>query len=69
MQELPDTLTKLTWDNAVLLSPATAKKLGVAQGDMLKLTVGTASIEIAALPVPGTADDCFILPVGYGRHF
>jgi len=69
MQELPDTLTKLTWDNAALLSPATAEKLGVAQGDMVNITVGSTSIEIAALPVPGTADDCFILPVGYGRKF
>ena len=69
MQELPDTITKLTWDNAALLSPATAEKLGVAQGDMLKVTVGSQSIEIAALPVPGTADDCFILPLGYGRKF
>jgi molybdopterin-containing oxidoreductase family iron-sulfur binding subunit len=69
MQELPDTITKLTWDNAALLSPATAEKLGVAQGDMLKVSVDANSIEIAALPVPGTADDCVILPMGYGRKF
>ena len=69
MQELPDTLTKLTWDNAVLLSPATARALDVKQGDMLRIEVGGASIEIAALPVPGTADDCFVLPLGYGRKF
>ena len=69
MQELPDTITKLTWDNAALLSPATAEQLGVEQGDMLKITVGSTSIEIAALPVPGTADDCFILSLGYGRKF
>ena len=69
MQELPDALTKLTWDNAALLSPATAKELGVKQGDMLKVTVGKESIEIAALPVPGTADGCVILPLGYGRTF
>jgi molybdopterin-containing oxidoreductase family iron-sulfur binding subunit len=69
MQELPDALTKLTWDNAALLSPATAEKLGVKEGDMLKITAGATSIEIAALPIPGTADDCFILPVGYGRKF
>ena len=69
MQELPDTITKLTWDNAALLSPATAEQLGVAQGDMLQIAVGSNNIQIAALPVPGTADDCFILPLGYGRKF
>ena len=29
LQEAPDPITKLTWDNAALVSPATAKKLGV----------------------------------------
>ena len=69
MQELPDTITKLTWDNAALISLATAEQLGVKQGDMLKVTVGSTSIQIAALPVPGTADDCLVLPLGYGRKF
>ena len=34
LQEAPDPITKFTWDNAALLSPATAKKLGVEHGDM-----------------------------------
>ena len=29
LQELPDTVSKLTWDNALLVSPNTATKLGV----------------------------------------
>ncbi len=69
MQELPDTITKLTWDNAALISPKTADDFGVKQGDLLKVTVGNKSITIAALPVPGTADDVVILPLGYGRTF
>jgi MoCo/4Fe-4S cofactor protein with predicted Tat translocation signal len=69
LQELPDTITKLTWDNAALISPKTAKELGVKQGDMLKVAVGNKSLSIAALPVPGTADDVVILPLGYGRTF
>ena len=69
MQELPDTITKLTWDNAALISPKTADGLGVKQGDMLKVTAGNKSVTIAALPVPGTADDVVILPLGYGRKF
>ena len=33
LQELPKPLTKLTWDNAALMSPATAKELGVGFGE------------------------------------
>ena len=38
LQELPKPITKLTWDNAAFLSPATAHRFGVQTGDMLKLT-------------------------------
>ena len=69
MQELPDTITKLTWDNAALISPKTAAKLGVKQGDLLSVSAGSNTLEIAALPVPGTADDVVVLPLGYGRTF
>ena len=69
LQELPDSITKLTWDNAALLSPKTAEALGVKQGDMLNISVGNNSISIAALPVPGTADDVVMLSLGYGRGF
>tara|TARA_X000001036_G_scaffold49652_1_gene39627 strand:- start:828 stop:2738 length:1911 start_codon:yes stop_codon:yes gene_type:complete len=69
LQELPDSITKLTWDNAALISPKTAEALSVKQGDMLKVSVGSKNILIAALPVPGTADDVVMLPLGYGRTF
>ncbi len=67
LQELPDPVTKLTWDNAALISPAAAKKLGVETGDVLKLSVGEKSVEIAALILPGHADDSISVAVGYGR--
>ncbi len=67
LQELPDPITKLTWDNAALISPAAAKKLGVETGDVLKLSVGEKSVEIAALILPGHADDSISVAVGYGR--
>ena len=38
LQELPKPLTKLTWDNAALVSPATRSKLGVTNGDVVKLS-------------------------------
>ena len=69
MQEIPDTVTKLTWDNAALMSPATAKKLNVKQGDIVEIAVHKNKVSMAALPVPGTADNVIILPLGYGRKF
>ena len=67
LQELPDPVTKLTWDNAALMSPATAKKLGVTTGDVVQLRRASATLRIAALVVPGHADDVATLHFGYGR--
>jgi molybdopterin-containing oxidoreductase family iron-sulfur binding subunit len=67
LQELPDPVTKLTWDNAALVSPATAKKLGVETGDVVRVTAGDKSVDIAALILPGHADDSVSIALGYGR--
>ncbi len=67
LQELPDPLTKLTWDNAAFVSPATARELGVRSGDVLELTAKDRSIEIAAFVQPGQAEQTIVLPLGYGR--
>jgi len=65
--ETPDFITKLTWDNAALLSPATAKKLAVKNGDMLEIASGSTKIPVAALVAPGQADDSVSVAIGYGR--
>ena len=39
LQEMPDPVTKLTWDNAALMSPATAAHHKIATGDMVEITV------------------------------
>jgi len=67
LQELPDPVTKLTWDNAALVSPATAKRLGVDTGDVVQLRHAGATLRIATLIVPGHADDVATLHFGYGR--
>jgi MoCo/4Fe-4S cofactor protein with predicted Tat translocation signal len=70
LQELPKPLCKLTWDNAVLLSVATAKKLGVNNDDLVSLSVGghtLAGPQVAVWVVPGHADDCTTIYLGYGR--
>jgi Fe-S-cluster-containing dehydrogenase component len=67
LQELPHPITKLTWGNAALLSAATAQRLGVREGGVLRLSVGGASIDAPALIAPGHADDCITLETGYGH--
>jgi molybdopterin-containing oxidoreductase family iron-sulfur binding subunit len=67
LQETPDFVTKLVWDNAVLVSPADAKALGIEDGAWLKLTAGDRSIEAAALVAPGHADRSVSIALGYGR--
>jgi Fe-S-cluster-containing dehydrogenase component len=67
LQELPDPVTKLTWENAALLSPATARRLGIASGDLVELSRGGRKVTGPALVVPGHADDSVTLPLGYGQ--
>ena len=67
LQEAPDFLTKLVWDNAALISPVTAEKLGVEQGDALALTTPLGAIDAPAYILPGQADDSIGLALGYGR--
>ncbi len=67
LQEAPDPMTKLVWDNAALISKATADKLKVVDGQILKITVGGQSLEIAAMVQPGQADDSITIAAGFGR--
>ena len=65
--EMPDPMTRITWDNAAMLAPSTAKQLGVKNGDMLRLSKGDAAIEIVAWVQPGVAARSVVLPLGWGR--
>ena len=99
LQELPDPVTKLTWDNAALIGPHTARSLGVPfdvafegandilraaeaeasesdvpvtpQGQlsatMVTVTVNGRSVSVPAMVVPGVAENCVVLPLGYGH--
>jgi len=66
LQELPDPLSKLTWDNAVLLAPATAAALGVRHGDVVKLSLA-GEVEAPVMVMPGQAPGTAVLPLGGGR--
>lgn len=67
LQELPDPVTTLTWENAVQLSPTTAERIGVTTGDLVDVGSGHRQLEGPALIVPGHADECVTLHFGYGR--
>jgi MoCo/4Fe-4S cofactor protein with predicted Tat translocation signal len=76
LQELPQRLSKLTWDNAAYLSPATAVRLGLApsaeeaeraNGQELQLTHQERHIVAPAWARPGHADDCVTVHLGRGR--
>ncbi|HXN42228.1 MAG TPA: TAT-variant-translocated molybdopterin oxidoreductase [Myxococcaceae bacterium] len=67
LQELPDPITKVTWDNAALLSPATARRLGVERDDVVLLEYRGRRLEAPVFVLPGHADDTVSLPLGYGR--
>jgi len=67
LQELPDPITRITWDNAALFSPTTAKQLEIKNGDMVRIKHGDRAIDIVAWLQPGTAAQSIILPLGWGR--
>ncbi len=67
LQETPDPVTKLTWDNAALLGPATAKALGVETGSVVRLACRGSSVEIPVYVLPGQPEGSIAVAVGYGR--
>lgn len=68
LQETPRPLTKLTWDNALLLSPKTARDLGGLETEStVNLSVGGASLKAPVFIMPGQADGVGTLHLGYGR--
>src|ERR1700751_554405 len=68
LQEMPDPITKLTWDNAVQVSPVTAKAMGLAERDLIEISVGDRKVTAAVLIAPGHADNSLTFPLGYGRE-
>ena len=67
LQELPRPITKLTWDNAALISPATAEKNNLTNGDVVSITIGEQSIDAPVWIAPGHPDESVTLHLGYGR--
>jgi molybdopterin-containing oxidoreductase family iron-sulfur binding subunit len=78
LQELPDPITKLTWDNGAMMSPDFAKSLGVETGDLIQIAIADSAhdandqpisreLVIAAIVSPGHAENSITVSLGYGR--
>jgi molybdopterin-containing oxidoreductase family iron-sulfur binding subunit len=80
LQELARPVTKLTWDNAALVSPRLAEKLQLTQHtaarggehgqivtNVIDISISNSKVTAAAWILPGQADDVVVLPLGYGR--
>jgi molybdopterin-containing oxidoreductase family iron-sulfur binding subunit len=75
LQELPRPLTKLTWDNAAIISPATARKQGfsiqmTASGhvtEVVELRYEGRSVRAPIWVLPGHPDDAVTVHLGLGR--
>ena len=68
LQEAPKPITKLTWDNAVLIGPATRDKLGLETGDVVFIEAGGEKVKAPICVMPGHAPGSATLHFGYGRE-
>ncbi len=68
LQELPDPVTKCVWDNYASVSPSAAKRLGVQQGDVVRVSAGELSVEVPVVVQPGQHDGVVAIALGYGRR-
>lgn len=68
LQEMPDPITKITWDNAAYISPATARRLGLVTGNIVEMTAGSRKLLAPVWLAPGHVDNSVTLTLGYGRQ-
>jgi MoCo/4Fe-4S cofactor protein with predicted Tat translocation signal len=67
LQELPDPLTKVVWDNALLINKKDADSLGLTTGDLARVSAGGKDLEVAVYVLMGQPKGVVTLPLGYGR--
>ena len=65
--ELPDPVSKVTWDNFLALSPALAKEKGIKSNDVVKVKVGSKELALPAQVQPGMHKNTVAVALGYGR--
>jgi len=67
LQEFPDPVTKIVWDNYACFSPKDAQTLKIKEGQFVELTVNNSKVSVPAHIQPGQADGVVGLALGYGR--
>ncbi|WP_026998382.1 TAT-variant-translocated molybdopterin oxidoreductase [Eisenibacter elegans] len=68
LQEMPDSISKATWDNYVAMPQSMANEMGIKQGDVVKVTPkGKVGLELPVLVQPGQAQGTVSVALGYGR--
>lgn len=67
LQELPDPITKITWDNYTSVSPAYAATAGLQEGSVVRITRGATALELPVHIQPGQHDKVMAIALGYGR--
>ena len=68
LQELPDPISKATWDNYIAISPKFAEEKGIKQDDVVAVSTTKGSFELPVLMQPGQAYGTISVAVGYGRE-
>ena len=73
LQELPDPISKVTWDNYACFSPATAARMGISDGDVVAIKTSPAErqpkeLQLPAFIQPGQHDQVIAIALGYGRR-
>jgi Fe-S-cluster-containing dehydrogenase component len=68
LQEVPDPVTKVAWDNYACLAPTAAARLGVGSGDEVRIECGGQSIDLPALVQPGQHAGTVAVALGYGSR-
>ncbi|MCH7782703.1 4Fe-4S dicluster domain-containing protein [candidate division KSB1 bacterium] len=68
LQELPDPITKVTWDNVALIAPSTAESLDLHDGDEIRVTSNGKTIHLPVLVQPGQHEKVISTALGYGRR-
>jgi molybdopterin-containing oxidoreductase family iron-sulfur binding subunit len=69
LQEAPDPITKLAWDNAALIGSKTFRELGLKVGQQIRISTKGGSIDIPALEAPGHVSNSITIQLGYGQFF
>ena len=68
LQETPKTITRLTWDNAALVSTNTAERMNLRHGEYVKLRLAGRDVYAGIFADPGHPDNSITLHLGYGRR-